>query len=72
MVDRRQSLRRLLISLPVVVSVGKSKSDLVFDLSQGGLSVYGCVPPSGKGGNRVSPSWGLRFDKNPRRNRLGK
>jgi PilZ domain len=53
MVNRRQSLRRLLIRPPVIVSLGKSKSDLSFDLSEGGLSVYGYVPPSGKGGFQI-------------------
>jgi sporulation related protein/PilZ domain-containing protein len=53
MVNRRQSLRRLVIRPPVVASVGKSKSDLVFDLSEGGLSIYGRVPPSGKGGFQI-------------------
>jgi hypothetical protein len=49
MVNRRQSLRRLLIRPAVVVSLGESRSDLLFDLSEGGLSVYGRVRPGGKG-----------------------
>jgi SPOR domain/PilZ domain len=53
MVNRRQSLRRLVIRPPVVVSLGKSMSDLLFDLSEGGLSVYGCLPPSGKAGLQI-------------------
>jgi hypothetical protein len=51
-VNRRQSLRRLLINPPVLVSLGTSRSDLLFDLSEGGLSVYGEAP---KHGNKVFP-----------------
>lgn len=52
LVNRRQSLRRLLINPPVLVSLGTARSDLLFDLSEGGLSVYGEAP---KHGNKVFP-----------------
>lgn len=52
MVNRRQNLRRLLINPPVLVSLGTSRSDLLFDLSEGGLSVYG---EASKHGNKVFP-----------------
>lgn len=43
--DRRQ-YPRLVVHSPVLVSLGKSKVGLLFDLCEGGLSVHGFVPKS--------------------------
>jgi len=53
-VDRRQSLRRLVLLPAVHVSLGPYSNELLFDLSEGGFSVYGRVPPPGREGFRVS------------------
>ena len=42
--ERRQSPRRLLVNPAVILSVGESRTELLFDLSEGGVSVYGLVP----------------------------
>lgn len=41
--DRREH-RRLAVHSPVIVSLGNSKVGLLFDISEGGLSVHGIVP----------------------------
>lgn len=43
-IDRRQHPRRLLLNPQVIVSWGDSKTDLLFDISPGGISVYGILP----------------------------
>jgi cell division septation protein DedD len=43
-VERRGLPRRLLVNPPVHVSVGESRTDLLYDLSEGGFSVYGLIP----------------------------
>ena len=48
MVNRRQSVRRLLILPPVRVSLGELNHELLFDLSEGGLAVYGRPAALGK------------------------
>ena len=48
MVNRRQSVRRLLILPPVRVSLGDFGQELMFDLSEGGLSVYGRLASLGR------------------------
>ncbi|MGD0964160.1 MAG: PilZ domain-containing protein [Candidatus Acidiferrales bacterium] len=45
MVNRRK-YPRLVLNSPVLVSVGKSKAGLLFDIGEGGLSVHGVVPES--------------------------
>jgi cell division septation protein DedD len=47
-VNRRQTLRRLLILPPVRVSLGDFSQELLFDLSEGGLSVYGRLASLGR------------------------
>ncbi len=42
--ERRRSPRRLLVNPPVTVSVGESKGERLFDISEGGICVYGLVP----------------------------
>ncbi len=41
--ERRQS-QRLVVNSPVLVSLGESEAGLLFDVSEGGLSVHGLVP----------------------------
>ena len=41
--DRRLLPRRMLINPPVLVSLSRSRTDLLFDLGEGGMSVYGLV-----------------------------
>jgi hypothetical protein len=43
-VEGRKSPRRLLVNPPVTVSVGESRGDLLFDISEGGICLYGLVP----------------------------
>jgi PilZ domain len=44
MVGERRHRTRLAIQSPVVVSLGKCKVGLLFDLSEGGLSIHGVLP----------------------------
>jgi hypothetical protein len=43
-IERRLRPRRLLVNPPIYVSVDESSTALLFDLGEGGLSVYGLVP----------------------------
>lgn len=43
-IERRLRPRRLLVNPPIYVSVDQSSAALLFDLGEGGLSVYGLVP----------------------------
>jgi SPOR domain/PilZ domain len=62
-VNRRQSVRRLLILPPIRVSVGDFSQELLFDLSEGGLSVYGRLASLGR---RSFPiKFRLPGDENP-------
>ena len=63
MVNRRQSVRRLLILPPVRVSLANFSQELLFDLSEGGLSVYGRHSHFGRRGFPVS--FRLPGDENP-------
>jgi len=47
-VNRRHSVRRLVILPPVRVSLGDFTQELLFDLSEGGLSVYGRLTSLGR------------------------
>jgi len=62
-VNRRQSLRRLLILPPVRVSLGDFSQELMFDLSEGGLSVYGRLASLGRRSFPVK--FRLPGDENP-------
>lgn len=48
MVNRRQSVRRLLILPQIRVSLGDFSDELLFDLSEGGLAVYGRLTALGR------------------------
>ena len=47
MVNRRRSLRRLLLMPQVLVSLERARDYVLFDLSEGGLSVYDQMLPQG-------------------------
>jgi hypothetical protein len=53
-VNRRHSLRRLLIMPPVPVSLEGVSDYLLFDLSEGGLSVYDRISPNGRRDFRIA------------------
>lgn len=50
MVNRRQSPRTLLLTPPVYVLWGETKSELLFDLSESGLAIYGHNLAGGRSG----------------------